>query len=383
MAQYLSSKPRYEILDGLRGVAALLVLAFHLFETYSPGVPYQIINHGYLAVDFFFVLSGFVIGYAYDDRWGTKMTLKDFFKRRIIRLHPMLVMGSLIGLLLFYFGGCEEHLLVSQTSPWVLLGMFVLSALLIPATASMDIRGWEETYPLNGAAWSLMLEYVANILYAFVFRFLPKAALAVLVAIFACFTTMLCFHYAPFGIELPDYCAYTVIGGWGIWGSQLWIAVVRLAYPFFCGLLISRIGRFINVKNGFWLCALIVACCQIMPRVGGDNPDNFWMNGLYEAVCILLVFPLVVTIGAGSTVSGRRSSAICRWLGEISYPLYITHYPLIYVQMNWCYQHPDATVEQQVMMSASIFIIAVLMAWAALKLYDEPVRDWLKRKWAS
>lgn len=67
---YLGSKPRYEILDGLRGVAAVLVVAYHLFETYYEGSPDQPINHGYLAVDFFFVLSGFVIGYAYDDRWA-------------------------------------------------------------------------------------------------------------------------------------------------------------------------------------------------------------------------------------------------------------------------------------------------------------------------
>ena len=60
---YLASKPRYEILDGLRGVAAMLVVAYHLFETYYHGGPEQPINHGYLAVDFFFVLSGFVIGY--------------------------------------------------------------------------------------------------------------------------------------------------------------------------------------------------------------------------------------------------------------------------------------------------------------------------------
>ena len=66
---YLASKPRYEILDGLRGVAAMIVVAFHLLETYSKGPAYQVLNHGYLAVDFFFVLSGFVIGYAYDDRW--------------------------------------------------------------------------------------------------------------------------------------------------------------------------------------------------------------------------------------------------------------------------------------------------------------------------
>lgn len=100
----LSSKPRFEILDGLRGVAAMIVVAFHLFETYSKGPSYQILNHGYLAVDFFFVLSGFVIGYAYDDRWG-RMTTWDFFKRRLIRLQPMVVLGCLIGAFWFYFSG--------------------------------------------------------------------------------------------------------------------------------------------------------------------------------------------------------------------------------------------------------------------------------------
>ena len=105
---YLASKPRYEILDGLRGVAAMIVVAFHLLETYSKGPAYQVLNHGYLAVDFFFVLSGFVIGYAYDDRWN-RMSLKGFFKRRLVRLHPMVIMGSLIGALFFYFGSAAAR----------------------------------------------------------------------------------------------------------------------------------------------------------------------------------------------------------------------------------------------------------------------------------
>ena len=88
----LVTKPHYPILDGLRGVAAILVVAFHIFETHSTSHLDQIINHGYLAVDFFFVLSGFVVGYAYDDRWGS-MTVGGFFKRRLIRLQPMVVMG--------------------------------------------------------------------------------------------------------------------------------------------------------------------------------------------------------------------------------------------------------------------------------------------------
>ena len=101
---YLASKPRYEILDGLRGVAALMVIVFHCFETYIPFIGTQIVNHGYLAVDFFFVLSGFVIGYAYDDRWD-RMTTWSFFKRRLVRLHPMVLAGTVTGACLFFFRG--------------------------------------------------------------------------------------------------------------------------------------------------------------------------------------------------------------------------------------------------------------------------------------
>src|SRR6201986_5282115 len=102
---YLESKNHYPILDGLRGVASLLVIIFHVFETFTGGNRFvQIINHGYLAVDFFFLLSGFVVAYAYDDRW-TKMTTWDFYKRRLIRLQPLVIVGTIIGALLFYFQG--------------------------------------------------------------------------------------------------------------------------------------------------------------------------------------------------------------------------------------------------------------------------------------
>ena len=96
-AAYVDSKPHYEILDGLRGVAALLVVFYHIFEGLSfaaGGTVITVINHGYLAVDFFFILSGFVIGYAYDDRWGKTLTLGNFFKRRLIRLHPMVLRAA-------------------------------------------------------------------------------------------------------------------------------------------------------------------------------------------------------------------------------------------------------------------------------------------------
>ena len=123
---YLASKPHYEILDGLRGVAAIMVIIFHLFETHSLGNHLiQIINHGYLAVDFFFMLSGFVIGYAYDDRWD-KMTLGTFFKRRIIRLHPMVIMGSIVGAALFYFQQSSCFPQIEHTSVGALLLIMLL-----------------------------------------------------------------------------------------------------------------------------------------------------------------------------------------------------------------------------------------------------------------
>ncbi len=85
-------RPHYPILDGLRGVAAVLVVAFHVCEASSTSHLDQIINHGYLAVDFFFLLSGFVVGYAYDDRWG-KMTLGGFLKFDLSGFNPWSLWG--------------------------------------------------------------------------------------------------------------------------------------------------------------------------------------------------------------------------------------------------------------------------------------------------
>ena len=103
-----ASKPHFDILDGLRDVAAVVVVFFHLLEPHAKGVHSdQIINHGYLAVDFFFALSGFVMGYAYDDRWSRGLRLRDFAGRRLIRLHPMVVLGSAIGAAVFFLQGSD------------------------------------------------------------------------------------------------------------------------------------------------------------------------------------------------------------------------------------------------------------------------------------
>ena len=116
-----------------------------------------------------------------------------------------------------------------------------------------------------------------------------------------------------------------------------------------------------------------------MPRIGGM--ENMWMNGAYEAFCILIICPLIVAIGAGSDIKGKKSVAVCTFLGEISYPLYITHFPLVYMQIAWANNHPDAPLGTVICLSVSIFILSVGLAYGSLKLYDIPVREWLKKHW--
>lgn len=376
---YLASKPRYEILDGLRGVAAMIVVAFHLFETYSAGPHYQILNHGYLAVDFFFVLSGFVIGYAYDDRWN-KMTTWGFFKRRLVRLHPMIIVGCLIGAALFYFSDAPVFSLVSETPWWMLLIVLVMGCLMLPTPPSMDVRGWSEMNSLNGASWSLTWEYIANILYALIIRHFSKTLLCVFVVISAFLTLDISLNFDVFGLlEVRSWAKYTVIGGFGLSADQLYIGASRLLYPFFAGLLLSRVNKFIKVRAGFWWCSLLIAAILVIPYAGTDSRP--WTDGAYNAVSILVLFPLIVAMGAGSTITGRRSVAVCKFLGEISYPLYITHYPWIYVQMNWAARHPDAPLSTHIFVAISLFIMAIAIAYASLTIYDKPVREWLKQHW--
>lgn len=378
---YLASKPRYEILDGLRGVAALLVVAYHLLETYFHGGPGQPVNHGYLAVDFFFVLSGFVIGYSYDDRWG-RMSVWSFAKRRFIRLHPMVILGSLIGAALFYFSSGTTFPMVDET-PWYMVLLVMLWAFtMIPIPVSMDIRGWAETNPLNGPAWSLQWEYLANILYAVLFRRFSKTALAACVAVFAAMTVILCFNIDIFGfLAVRTSMTYTVVGGWSLTPDQLQIGLTRLLYPFFCGLLISRTGRKIKVKGGFWWCALILAVLLGMPWMGLDTEGGGrWTNGLYEALCILVFFPLIVMTGAGSSMKGGKPGAVSKFLGDISYPIYITHFPLVYMQIAWADSHKHAPLSTHIFVAACIFLLAILVAYASYRLYDLPVREWLKKK---
>ena len=241
---FADTKPHYNILDGLRGVAALTVVCFHLFEAYATSHLDQKINHGYLAVDFFFILSGFVVGYAYDDRWKT-MRITDFLKRRFIRLHPMVVLGAVIGAVMFYFQGCSVWD-VSQVSAMALILATLMNAFLIPATPGMEIRGVGEMYPLNGPSWSLFFEYMGNILYAFFLHKLSTKVLSVLVLSAGCGLAV----FALCG-PLGDICVGFALTEENIIGGSL-----RLLFSFPAGLLLSRIFKPVKVRGAFWIVSI-------------------------------------------------------------------------------------------------------------------------------
>ncbi|NCB43754.1 MAG: acyltransferase [Clostridia bacterium] len=364
-AAFADTKPHYGILDGLRGVAALTVVCFHIFEAFATSHIDQRINHGYLAVDFFFILSGFVMGYAYDDRWKT-MSVKEFLKRRFIRLHPMVVLGAVIGAVMFYTQGCSVWD-VSRISVMMLLIATLLSAALIPATPGTEVRGVGEMYPLNGPSWSLFFEYIGNILYAFFIHKLPTKALTWLVLAAAVGLGVFAI-WGPYG----DICV-----GFSMTGDNMLGGSLRLLFAFSAGLLLSRVFKPVKVKGAFWIGGVAIVILSAIPRVGGS--EHLWMNGLYDTLCAVVIFPMLVYIGASGKISGRFTNGLCKFLGDISYPLYMVHYPFIYLYYAWV-KNNNLTFVDSLPGAIALFAGSVVLAYLSLKFYDEPVRKFLSKK---
>ena len=369
-AAFADTKPHYELLDGLRGVAALLVIWYHVFEGFATSPIDQRFNHGYLAVDFFFILSGFVIGYAYDDRWKTSMTIKDFIKRRLIRLHPMVVMGAVLGAITFYIQGCEKWD-GTQVSISMLMLAMLLNLFLIPAVpgSGHEVRDNGEMYPLNGPSWSLFFEYIGNLLYALCIRRMSTKALTVLV-IFA-------------GIGLASFAISNLSGfghlgvGWSLLDYNLLGGFLRLLFSFSMGLLMSRVFKPVHIRGAFWICSLTIAVLLSVPHIGGT--EALWMNGIYDSVCSIIIFPILVYLGASGKTTDKGTSRICKFLGDISYPLYIVHYPFMYLFYAWVWGE-KLTFSQTWPVALGLFFGNILLAYLCLKLYDEPVRKWLSKR---
>lgn len=381
-ASFADTRPHYEILDGLRGVAALAVVWYHVFEGFAFAGGEAIIkgiNHGYLAVDFFFILSGFVISYAYDGRWAGrkpkdndavpgKLTLKSFFLRRIIRLHPMVIIGAVTGAVTFLLQGSEQwdgtHTSTSMVMLALLAAMFMIPA--VPG-APREVRGNGEMFPLNGPAWSLFFEYIGNILYAFIIRRLPTKSLAVV-------TAALGIGLGAFAVL--DVSGYGSIGvGWTLDCVNFTGGLLRMLFPFSMGMLLARTFRPRKIRGAFWLCSAALLVLFLVPFIGGKCcTGTVSLNGIFEIACIAMVFPAIVMAGASGSLTDTFSSKACRFLGDISYPLYMIHYPFMYLFYSWMIKTGVHTFAGTWPVVLCLFAWVVLFAWLCMKFIEIPVR---------
>lgn len=345
----LQSRPHFQILDGLRGIAAVAVVIFHFMEwVYAPGENF--IGHGFLAVDFFFCLSGFVIGYAYDNRLE-KIGLKQFFLSRLIRLQPMVVLGSILGLTAFLADPFVSYQFTYSLGRVLIL--FICSMLLIPLPIMAE-RSFNN-FGLNAPSWSLFWEYVANIIYALVLVKIPRRFLFILLI------------PAAAAVYYTGYSKGNLLGGWA--GENFWDGGIRIWYSFIAGLIIHRYGLTIKNKIGFFGVAFLLILAFVSP--------HFSYNGIIEASIITIYFPFIVCLGAGSMLK-PRVIPVCKFAGDISYPLYMTHYSIMWVYGNYFLQYkPNTQTLTLIIIAGTIFTI--LFAWLVTKYIDIPIRKYFTR----
>jgi len=349
----LKTKQHFEILDGLRGIAALAIVLFHFMEVAYTDFSKNLIGHGFLAVDFFFCLSGFVIAYAYDDRIG-KMGVIEFFKSRLIRLHPLIILGSVLGLLAYLFdpfGGNSGEIGTGQ-----LILIFLSSILLIPFPV-MGERAFN-LFGLNAPSWSLFWEYVANIFYALILYRIGRRYLFLLTLLSAA------------ALFFVSYRAGSLLGGWS--GDNFWDGGARISFSFLAGMLVYRSNWIIKTKLGFIGLSILLILSFLMPHTQ-------W-NWLIEPFIVIFYFPLLIALGAGSVLS-KGLKSFCVFSGKISYPLYMTHYAVIWMFANYYNSNKPGTMQLSLIIAAGT-ILLIGVAYLTMVSYDIPVRRYLgiKRK---
>ena len=366
------NRVRYDILDGMRGVAALMVLLYHLFNDaksfYVWPTPVPEFFHGFLGVDFFFILSGFVMGYAYDRQWTDGMTLGGFVRRRLIRLHPMVVMGVLIGTACFLVQGSTRWDGTEVGIQAVMLAT-LLALFLIPSPAGLDVRGNTESFPLNGPHWSLFFEYIGSLLYGLMLHRLSERWLRVWVAGSIC-------SLAAFALLMPDG---GVAYGWSSEPTNMLGGALRMLYAYPMGLLMARVYRHRNPRplrgHVFLLGSLSLVVLLGMPLLPAGDAET-----IYQLVCLLSLFPALIWFSARGTVSGWRQQLVS-FLGRLSYPLYAVHFPFVYLFIAWVGRdgRPYDGYSQPWLPLLLTFAVSLIVAVLSMLLYDEPLRRFLSK----
>jgi peptidoglycan/LPS O-acetylase OafA/YrhL len=332
---------RFFVLDGLRGVAAIVVVCFHL--SFFKWIPTP--TFGYLAVDLFFALSGFVIARAYDPRFASgRLTFRGFMVRRLVRLFPLYVAGFTIGLTI-----AVRTEMLFPTVSWAHFWLTALTNLFLLPTPflSNDIAG---LFPSDPPAWSLFLElWIANLVYGATWRLLNIRMLAAVVLISA---MALIFCSISFGsLNL------------GVRWSESFVGFSRVSFSFFAGVLLSRLP--LKVATNHISPIAIFAVLAVVLCV----PLEGYLARAFELLCIFLIFPCVIAVGSQS--SSKAHPKLSSWLGDVSYALYLIHYPLILKIDNIMRVH-DASPG---LGSALVFIVLVVVLSTLLDLfYDRPLR---------
>lgn len=325
----LGASARFLVLDGLRGGAAFAVILWHTGSTrFIPG--------GYLAVDLFFCLSGFVLAHAYGT---TTMTFWNFVKVRLIRLYPLYFLALLLGLL------AASLTVIPARWPNVLSALAFLPAFEEHGDVYM-------AYPFNVPAWSLLFEIVINLIW-FPLRGASSRVVSGLAALGIAAIILL--------ISLVG----SVDAGWH--GANFFAeGIARVTFPFFAGALIFRLwdsGKLFN-SLPYWLPAGLMCAMFVMP-----GP-----RAIIDGVCVLILVPLIVALGA-SAREPVRLSPLFKKLGEASYPVYILHSPILLMLMMAA---PD--VPQRSYLIAAVAILLLLgLSWVTLCCYDRPVRERLAK----
>ena len=394
----MAGKPKLEVLDALRGFCALVVVVLHFSENYIPNYGFRLMPHGCLPVEYFFILTGFTLVYAYDARWAQGMTIRSFLVRRIIRLQPLVVVGSIIGAAC-YLLSVEQY---ANRFPGELglgqLGLLTLwCSTLLPAP---NLFGWRLLHPLQGPLWTLFYIYLANVLYALVLRRL-KTWMILTLAVAAIVATWY------FGVRSGGFHCGAEWTWWGakptlkgILNSSNMGALARMAFPLFAGMVIARRGW--KIRGGSWslpICVLILTViffapemrpncltkapldpAVILPALGLTASTA--LNGGFEVTAVVVGMPLVLLLGIGGEIRNRKVAAVCSFLGRYSFPLYCTHYSFTILQRVWRDAHPNAPWQMHLATVCACALFAFISAYVAML-----VADWVsgkfKRRMAS
>ncbi|WP_206240486.1 acyltransferase family protein [Novosphingobium terrae] len=332
----------------MRGLAALAVAIFHLSNPLVPG--------GYLAVDFFFALSGFVLDRTYRPRFAVGLGTGEFLAWRFVRLWPLHLCG-----LLLCFGWLA--MLVARDATdigWgTLLSGLAANLLFLPSVIGRDIS------PINPPAWSLLMEFGANALMAlFAIRRPTRALMAMLCVFAAVLVVDLTVTQA-----LTPFAENASIVKQGYRWHDVHLGVVRTIFSFLAGMVLSRLleGRVPNVSR--WSLAVLVL--GLVPLL---LPFSGWSRFMLDLGFILLLSPALVLAGARL----EMPRTFLRWgerLGDISYPLYAVHFFWTYVVGNYGYDH-----DWPLGLTLSVFLLTAIGSAAFLaRFVDAPLRRWLGR----